>query len=291
MMKRLLVLMTLIVLVQSFPLSVSADLIYEPQDDFLEQHCLECRYVDRKYVAYGPDGELTVYKSPENCLSQAEVPNRESIYISHVYTDDHGIEWGCVTLWGQGIIGWVPMPYVVPIYNGSDFRNEFADRLKEEQGKVAVSVDQEIWFWEYPGSENYSTVTVGNPQNAPDYYCTFVDDAGRNWGQIGYYCGIRSEWVCLDQPSADYNTLYAIYPPQKVTKPEIQPVTEQVTEPTTQPETEPATQPQTQPTTQPIVSDDIIKPSGISPTAILIAAAAVAAISAGLLVVLKKKKT
>jgi hypothetical protein len=132
---------------------------------------------------------------------------------------------------------------------------------------------------------------VGDPQYAPDYYCTFVDDAGRNWGRIGYYCGIRSKWVCLDQPSADYNTLYAIYPPQKVTKPEIQPVTEQVTEPTTQPETEPATQPQTQPTTQPIVSDDIIKPSGISPTAILITAAAVAAISAGLLVVLKKKKT
>ena len=123
-MKRLLVLMTLIVLVQSFPLSVSADLIYEPQDDFLEQHCLECRYVDRKYVANGPDGELTVYKSPENCMIQAEVPNRESIYISYVYTDDHGIEWGCVTLWDQGIIGWVPMPYVVPIYNGSNFRNE-----------------------------------------------------------------------------------------------------------------------------------------------------------------------
>ena len=35
----------------------------------------------------------------------------------------------------------------------------------------------------------------------------------------------------------------------------------------------------------------VIKPSGISPTAILITAAAVAAISAGLRVVLKKKKT
>jgi hypothetical protein len=296
-MKRLFVLMALMVLVLSLPLSVSADLIYEPRDDFYEQHREECKHVDQKYVANGPDGKLIVYTSPKNPLIQTVLPNRETIYISFVYTSAAGMEWGCVTLWAEDIIGWVPMAYVVPIYNSSDFWNEFEDRIKDEDGIVSTSADQKIYFWEYPGSEDYSTTTVGDPQYAPDYYTTFVDDAGRKWGQTGYYQGIHGGWICLDEPSADYATLYATHPPQQVSKPEIQPepkpqpVTQPTTQPDTQPTTQPDTQPVTQPTTQPVSKDKVITPSGISPTTILIAAAAVAVVSGGLLVVLKKKKT
>jgi hypothetical protein len=223
-MKKLFVLMTLLVLVLTLPLSVSADIIYTPRDDFFEEHQWECDYVDRSYTVDGPDGELTVYKSPEDCLIQGKIPNGEKIYISHTYRSSDGIDWGYVDLWKKDISGWLPMPYVVPIYNGTDFWNEFEDRLEQESGIVPSFGDQEVFFWEYPGSESYSTDTVGDdPRFAPDYHYIFVDDAGQKWGKIGYYHGIHSSWVCLDNPTADYDTLYANHAPQQVGQPDTQP--------------------------------------------------------------------
>jgi hypothetical protein len=263
-MKKLFVLMTLLVLVLTLPLSVSADIIYTPRDDFFEEHQWECDYVDRSYTVHGPDGGLTVYKSPEDCLIQGKIPNGKKIYISHTYRSSDGIDWGYVDLWKEDITGWLPMPYVVPIYNGTDFWNEFEDRLEQESGIVPSFGDQEVRFWKYPGSESCSTRSVGDdPRFAPDYHYIFVDDAGQKWGKIGYYRGIRSSWVCLDNPTADYDTLYANHAPQQISQQETSPVT----------------------------ADDAITPSSISPTTILILAATVAAISIGLLVVLKKKKT
>jgi hypothetical protein len=266
-MKKLFVLMTLIVLVVSLPLSVSADLIYTPRDDFLEEHRAECDYVDRNYITNGPRGELTVYKSPEDWMILGTIPNRQGIYISVTYTDPDGGEWGCVELRDKEITGWVHMSWVVPIYNESDFQREFDNRIKSERGDLLAFAGLEIRVWEYPGSEESETMIVSDdPYFASDYeyYCTFVDDAGQRWGKIIH---LGDDWVCLDNPTADYDTLYANHAPQKVSKPEIQP------------ETSPKT------------SDKVITPSGISPTTILIMAATVAAISAGLLVVLKKKKT
>jgi hypothetical protein len=256
--------MTLLVLVVSLPLSVSADIIYEPQDDFYENHKWKCYYVNRSYIANGPNGELTVYQSPKDSQILMTIPNGEKVYISYVYTDSDGIDWGCVEPWDEDIIGWAPIPYVVPVYNGSDFLDEFEDRLEQESGIVPSFGDQEVRFWKYPGSKSCSTMTVGDdPRSAPDYHYIFVDDAGQKWGKIGYYHGIHSSWVCLDNPTADYDTLYANHAPQQISQQE----------------------------TSPVSSDDVITPSSISPITILILAVAVAAISVGLLVVLKKKKT
>ncbi len=262
--RRLFILMILLVLAVSLPLSVSADLIYEPPDEFCEEHGRECDHINRSHISNGPNGELTVYQSPEDSQILTVVPNRQSIYITHVCTASDGIDWGCVNLWEEDVIGWVPMPYVVLIYNCSDFRKEFKNRLEEESGDLSAFVGQEIRYWNYPGSEDCSTIRLKTPEHTiPDYHYIFVDDAGQKWGNIGFYQGIASSWVCLDNPTADYDTLYANHAPQQVNKPEIQPV----------------------------CSDDVITPSRISSTTILITAAAVAAISAGLLVVLKKKKT
>jgi hypothetical protein len=322
-MKKLLILLTLLVLVVSLPLSASADIIYVPKDEFYYRHSNECTYANRVGYANGPDGELTVYTSPENCLIKAVFPNMERLLISYIYTAPDGIDWGCVKLWEDDSDGWVPMPYVWTIYNGDDFEAEFKDRIQEETGDLSAFIGQEILYWEYPGCDKSHIMDLTDSSYAPGYYYTFVDDAGQKWGQIGYYCGIRNTWICLDNPSADYNTLYANHAPQQITKsefqldvppdaePETQPETEPITQPETQPETQPTTQPDTQPETQPttqpdpqpetqlttqpesqpVTADKVITPSGISPTTILIAAVAVALISAGLLVVLKKKKT
>ena len=67
---------------------VKADVIWEPMDDFYEEHREECRYVNRNFTANGPDGEVIVYKSPENPTVVDTWENGFSAYISFVYTDE-----------------------------------------------------------------------------------------------------------------------------------------------------------------------------------------------------------
>ena len=81
-------------------------------------------------------------------------------------------------------------------------------------------------------------------------------------GYIGYHMGIRNVWVCLDDPTADYRTLYAENPPQAVTHP----VKEQGAEPIE------------------------IKPSGPSMGGILAAVCVISILSGGFLWITRKKK-
>lgn len=259
--KRLFALLAALALMAGLPLTAHADVMYVPQDSFLDSHFGDCEYVNRSYIANGPGGKVTFYASPENSTLEGTVPNGESVYVSYVYTAPDGILWGCAELWDgweTALDGWVPMDYLVKIYNSTDFWQEFSARIEEEEGALAPSAEP-VYFWSYPGSESFDTSMPLEAEYLPEYWGTFTDDAGRKWAYIGYYMGIRDCWVCLDAPTADYETLYAEHDPQAVTEYEI---------------IEPGAE---------------IKPGGIPAGAALVAVAAVAAISGGLLVWLKKK--
>lgn len=257
--KRMLCLITALALLLALPLSARADVIYTPPDAFYEAHREECDYVNRGYIVNGPGGKLTLYTSPENNHAEGTIPNGETVYVSVTYTDAGGIVWGCAEQWDTSKMGWVPMDYLVAIYNSDDFRAEFSHRIEEESGSLPAS-EARVYFWSYPGSDSAVADMPLEGEYLPEYRAVFVDDAGRKWGYVGYYMGIKNTWICLDDPTADYDALYADHAPQQVTKPNI-------TEPTEE-----------------------IKPGGISPAVVIGAAAAVAAVSAALLVGLKKKK-
>ena len=89
---------------------------------------------------------------------------------------------------------------------------------------------------------------------------TFTDDSGRKWGYVGYHMGLRDVWVCLDDPTADYDTLYADLAPQQVTHPTMDTVPGE------------------------------IKPAGPSMRVVLLAVCAVAVLSGGFLFATRKKK-
>lgn len=258
-MKRAVCLLLAILLCLSIAPAVRADVIYEPSDDFYEAHWADCDYVNRSYTANGPGGELKLYTSPKNSHVEYTVPNGESIYIAAAYTDSAGTEWGCAEVWEENITGWVPMDYVVKIYNFEDFAEEFADRIQSETGDLSAYAGQEIQIWSYPGDDSGYALTV-EAEYAPDYSRVFTDNAGQKWGYCGYYFGHKNFWVCLDNPTADYDALYADHAPQQVTHP-------QIVEPTGE-----------------------IKPGGVSPAMVLAAVAVVAVLSAAVLVGMKKKK-
>ena len=195
-----------------------ADVIFEPQDSFFWEHRGECQYHERTYYADGPENVAEVYRSPVSASVVERVKNGKELWISYIYEDKNGISWGYCDNYEENWAGWVPMDYLLLKYDYISFREEFADRITTLDKYGKLSAEGEVYLWNYPGSEDFMTNTV-DAEYPPEYEAVFTDDAGRSWGFIGYHMAIRNVWVCLDNPTADYRTLYAEAVPQAVTHP------------------------------------------------------------------------
>lgn len=188
--------------------TVHADVIWEPENTFYEKHSDECEMVDRGFTANGPNGKVIVYKSPENPTEVDSIPNGDPTWITWTYTDSDGIVWGCPNNFENG---WVPMDYMVVIYDYISFEEEYGDRFVEKTGNVDDAyMGKLIYLWNYPGSEDFAEIDLSGDwaDRMPEYHTTYVDEAGRTWGFCGYYYGMRNFWVCLDAADADYVKLY-----------------------------------------------------------------------------------
>ena len=224
-MKRTISMLLALIFVLALTPAVRADVIFEPQDSFFWEHRGECQYLSRTYYADGPDKVAVVYRSPESSAVVERVKNGDELRITYIYEDENGISWGYCDNYGENWTGWVPMEYLLLKYDYICFQEEFGGRIQDQAGEVTAS-GGEIRFWNYPGSVDAVEFAVES-EYSPEYEEIFTDDAGRNWGYIGYHMGLRNVWVCLDDPSADYRTLYAESAPQTVTHP----VKEQSTSP------------------------------------------------------------
>ena len=191
--------------------TVKADLIWEPgNDDFYTDNRNDCQYINRSYVADGPDNKVLVYKNPENPIVTETWENGHVVHIYYTWADKRGVVWGMYNDWETDETGWVPMAYMVVMYDNICFEEEFADSIVEESISVPGEyANKSIFFWSYPGAENYLEVLMpGDEASMPQCSKTFVDEEGHKWGYFGYFCGIRDRWVCFDNPVADANTLY-----------------------------------------------------------------------------------
>jgi len=246
--------------------NAGADVIFEPQDYFYESHRDQCEYHDRSYTANGPNGDVKVYESPESDSVRATVENGEEIYVSYLYQDANGNIWGCTENWSTDISGWVPMEYLELIYDERSFEEDHGESFLIEEGSLSADyAGQTVHFWEYPGSTKAHQAAVDGDY-MPQYQAVYVDANGDRWGRVGYYRGMRG-WINLDDPTADYDTLY----------PEA---------------TEAPTQPPENISTEPLQEIVPQAPEGKHTVVILTAAAvaAIVAVTAVLLVFLKRKK-
>lgn len=197
-----------------FGISAKADVIWEPyEDSFYRSHWEECEHVDRSYRANGPGGEVILYESPESAKEITRWENGTSGYISFTYTDDSGVVWGVYNNGDVNESGWMPMEYMVVVYDSISFAEEFADVIVEESGELDAGDYTEVYFYSWPGAEHAILMPIDS--YVPEYHRTFVDEKGRRWGNVSYYYGTRDSWICLDAPVAAFYELWPEGAPQR----------------------------------------------------------------------------
>lgn len=186
-MKQFLLIASTMVLTLVMATTAQADVIFEPDDNFYESHRSECTYVNANYIAAGAEGETTVYQSPKKAVVVDQIPNGETMYISFGWED-----WLCSNL------GWIHSDDVSREYDSECFLAEHTTTLYEDDGYSAPTVQ----MYTYPNSgdcyemaENADYATIGETIGQ-----TYIDEAGLQWGYIGYYWKC-SGWVCMDDPT------------------------------------------------------------------------------------------
>lgn len=185
----------------SLTVPASADMVWEPRDDFYEKHREECTYVSRNYELAGYDGKVTVFTAPGG-TNKLTLDNGLQVSILCTW-EGNGITWGSLAYWDDHWVeGWVPMDDVSLVYDSKQFMTDHAGEIVET-GPVPVDFHEAVLYG-YPNGP----VAAGNAlQEDPDYMTfseiftqVYTDENGLRWGYVGYYMGRLEDWVCLDDP-------------------------------------------------------------------------------------------
>lgn len=108
-MKKPLSLLFCLFLLAALSVPALADLIWEPSDSFYFEHFDECSLID---LSYTTTADTALYESPEDASVVAVFPAGEEIWVSCVWTDAEGDEWGYVELYNEGWTqGWMNLTH------------------------------------------------------------------------------------------------------------------------------------------------------------------------------------
>lgn len=261
---------------------VHADVIWEPDDDFYEKHRSDCTHVGRQFIADGPDGVVILYESPTSDKEVATWENGHQVWIAFTYEDGQGVVWGFPSE-GERNSGWMPMEYMKVVYDSISFVEEHSSRIDEQSGCLDESYkDDKIYYWKYPGSDEGDSISMQNWDYMPDYSSVYTDEEGRSWGYVGYFYGYRGIWICLDNPTAEYEELFPNGAPQVGIKDDAEIKKETLNEEIQSEETQTAEN----------LNTERIKPQTNQRTivVVIVLVAAVVLVTIVLLVMLKKRK-
>lgn len=235
-MKRFLTIAMTLALALSLAAPACADVLWEPDNGFYQNHSGECTYLGRAYYANGEEGFVTLWDAPNGWSAAGQYENGEKLWVYWTYRD-----WGCVSRWedGRELSGWVPMEDLALVYDYLSFAEEYADRIKPYDGEFG-SYDGDaagVAFYEYPGApevKQYWDFTewseilgnlTGETGGSSDIQSVFVDENGLTWGFVGYMYGRVNAWFCLDDPEGDGEAAEgeSVFPTRQVDQAELIP--------------------------------------------------------------------
>ena len=194
----------LVVLLQMMvpALNAQADVIFQPDDGFLERNMDKVVYLGRSFYANGEAGFVTLKREPGSARELSGLRNGEIIHV--LYTYDHNGE-----PWGIGYSpGWVQMDQLLLVYDQASFQADHARELHSFSGSIETLLDVErIVFWTWPGSGVVAFEHSPYPDNSEiesnwlDASTAYMDNEGREWILIPYFYASISTWVCYSDPS------------------------------------------------------------------------------------------
>lgn len=171
-----------------------ADVLIEPEDSFYRNHADECHSERKYYISEAP---VSILSSPNDKRGYSTAPVDSCFYISWIYTDKKGNQWGLYD--GVDVSYWVKMDQLVPIYSHEEFMSEHASEIIEES--ITFNPDQNgyVTLYEYPGSPWISDVlnTEWISEGSFTVHQIYVDEQGQRWGYMPYY-RMHNGWINLD---------------------------------------------------------------------------------------------
>ncbi len=187
-------------------LPASADVIWEPVDDFYSEHYSECVEIELPYEA---KKDTPIQASPTDRTEQGVIPAYTTVWIY--------LQWGD---WGYtenaNGEGWVDLSRFRRLYSAADFIEEHAEEIYPTDGRISRLLNGTIYYWAYPGAATYDGYIDANTfywtyEDVP-YQSLWWDQYFRCWAYMGYYYG-ASGWICLDDPG---NPDVSFYTPKYV---------------------------------------------------------------------------
>jgi len=203
-MKRFSALLAALLLLCALAVPALADIAYEPDDSFFRHH--NCDYEHRRWFTSGAEGYVVVYKSPVGA-SAGVLPNGLGFWVNYTYDG----EWGQIDYDADDpadadrhncVSGWVKLADMVVDYDYRSFEADHASEFTESEERLEAERGSAVFCYKYPGSGIVSDKLKADwaESDAPWFSSIFTDSAGRRWGYVGYYCGHRNLWICLDDP-------------------------------------------------------------------------------------------
>jgi len=176
--------------------TVYADLIYEPDNGFYQQHRRQIVYLGRSFMASGTGGSLSVKKDPGFRNDIAKLQNGEVTYVQYSCLYD-GEFWGFTSEFS----GWIKLDQMLVMYDYVAFEEDHRDELYPYDGDFSqIKETRSAIAWAWPGSDVYIwTYENLDTENFRVSYA-YKDNEGREWGFVTYLYGGRNIWVCLSDP-------------------------------------------------------------------------------------------
>lgn len=205
-MKRLITLAAAFLLLTTWILPASADVLWEPYDNsYYQTHSDDLHYLKQTYVV-PENSTVNLYKSPVGggLIKTLEAGTR--VYVGP-YGEINGEIWAAGYAYGDwDNEGWFRLERLQKEYGHEDFTEEYGDSfLATDDQLTRDDIDTEIYTWTYPGSGQGDGVipadALGGGYNdgVMDFQFVYTDPDGGRWGYVGYYMG-HCGWVYLDDP-------------------------------------------------------------------------------------------
>ena len=103
---HIILLFPVFLLLLAAPLTAWADVIWTPENSFYESHENECEYIDRQYTA---KADTSLYEEPLAPKASDTLEGGATVYVSFVYRDEGGQEWGYAEQYSANQSDWARM--------------------------------------------------------------------------------------------------------------------------------------------------------------------------------------